>query len=216
MSRNPIYIILGLALLAAEVLKPKREDLQVAPSRENSGTLRGVIIGAALAMVASMTTTVWSNYLTRRDEHVQKAETCRSLMLSLLSTISFAHEIADSAVSSIAAPVPAFPNVATNKFVLPPVDEILHSQDQFMGILDPNSRDSVLRFEAYYRALRDDLSGTSGIYHTGETFGVPPSSGDKDAYENLMKVLARGTAGTIQILNASFGHCDDLAKTSPF
>jgi hypothetical protein len=131
----------------------------------SNGAFRGALIGAALAFFVGMLTNFWSNYLTRRDQHVQEAEKCMGVVSSLLTAASMARGAAQVAVSSIAEPVST--NSATNKFVWPPLDEILHSQNQLLGLLDPQSRESILGLEAYYRAVRDELSNTSDVYHAG-------------------------------------------------
>jgi hypothetical protein len=94
----------------------------------SNGAFRGALIGAALAFFVGMLTNFWSNYLTRRDQHVQEAEKCMGVVSSLLTAASMARGAAQVAVSSIAEPVST--NSATNKFVWPPLDEILHSQNQ--------------------------------------------------------------------------------------
>jgi hypothetical protein len=181
----------------------------------SSDTLKGALIGAALAFLVGMMLNYWSNYLTRRDQHIQEAEKCDRLTASLISTTTFAREVAKSAAASIAAAIP--PDRATNKFVLPPLDEILHSEDQSLDILDTQSRDSVLNVEAYYRSVRDDLSNTPGVYHTGETFGVPASSGNKDAYENILKHLAETADDAARLLSTGgASQCNNLATTDFF
>lgn len=94
------------------------------------------------------------------------------------------------------------------------LDEVIHSQDLLLDILGPQSRDSTLRVQVYYRALRDDLSATPGIYHTGETFGVPPASGDKGTYENLLNLLTKRAEGAIPSSCACIFR-DMTASTSP-
>jgi hypothetical protein len=82
-------------------------------------------------------------------------------------------------------------------------------------LLDPGTRYRILGVEAYYKSVKDDLSNTAGIYHTGDTFGVPFDHGDKDVYEKLFQGLVQQTEGAIYYLKT--GHyCDELAKTSFF
>ena len=181
--------------------------------KQSNGAFKGAIVGAALAFVVGTLTDFYADYLTRRDGHVQQARKCKELALTLATIASYASEAAQSDANSVAAPIPS--GRSSNKFVLPPIDEIIHSQDQFSEVLGPKSRDAVLRLESNYRSLRDDLSHTPGIYHTGETFGIPPSSGDEGMYEHVLTALSQEAEGTTHILNAS-DHCRILAHTSFF
>lgn len=194
-----------------EAQATKRSASPTQPIKSSSiSPFLGALIGA---IVGGLIVSAWSNFLTLRDQHVREADKCRGLVSSLLTTAALAREVAQSAASSIAAPIPA--NRASNKFALPPYDEMIHSQDQSLDILDPRSIEAVLRVEAYYQAVRDDLSNTPSIYHTGETYGVPPSSGNKDAYEGLLNLLARQADGAIRALRSSGpDYCDTLANTS--
>jgi hypothetical protein len=44
-----------------------------------NGPLRAALLGAALGFVANAAITVWSNYLTRRGQHVREADNCDEL-----------------------------------------------------------------------------------------------------------------------------------------
>ncbi len=50
---------------------PTRPDPDLAPNRRSrkNGALLAALWGAALAICVNAATTVWSNYLTRRDQH---------------------------------------------------------------------------------------------------------------------------------------------------
>ena len=193
-----------------EVAQPASADVAAPPKNSQNAN---ILVAAVVAFSFGLLTNVVSNYLNRRDQHVQEADKCTSLIASLITTTSLVQEFADSARVLVAAPLQR--NKQSNKFSLPPFDEILHSQDAALTILDAPSRDSVLRVEATYRTIRDDLANTPGNYHTGETFGVPPSSGNQGAYEKLLSLLARGAESANHVLHTS-NHCKSLAKTNFF
>jgi hypothetical protein len=190
-----------------------REGASNKKASTGSGSLKGAFLGASLAFFFGMLTNFYSNYLTRRDQHVQEADKCNGLASSLLTTTSLARDAAQAAADAIAAP--ASPNRNTNRFVLPAIDEVLHSQDQSLDIIDPNSRNIILQLEAYYRAIRDDLSNTADVTHQGETFALLPSSPNKDFYENLLHMIAQEAQAASHSLEAN-SFCDDLAKTNIF
>jgi hypothetical protein len=175
-----------------------------------SGPFIGALVGVVVALFINTVTNFGSNYLTRRDQHVQEADKCNDLASSLFTTASFARDAAQAASDSIAAPPLA--NGNANRFVLPAIDEILHGQDRSMDIIDPNSRNIVLQLEAYYRAIRDDLSNTPDVIHQGETFLLLPASPNKGFYEKLLGQIAlEAQAATHSLSTSRF--CDDLAKT---
>jgi len=167
-------------------------------------------LGATFALFVNAATTVWSNYLTRRDEHVQEADKCNELAVSLITVMSLARDAAQGAASTLGEPIP--PGGASKRFSFPPFDEILHSQDQSLDVIDPDSRSAVLQLEAYYRAIRDDLSHTPDIKAEGETFSLLQNSPNREFYANAMNYLVKVGDFATQRLNKS-PHCDDLAKT---
>jgi hypothetical protein len=123
---------------------------------------------------------------------------------------TFANAVAQTAASSIGSPIPA--NTKSNKFALPPIDDMLSPQDTLLDIPDAQSRNAVLEIQAYYRAVRDDLSNTPGVYHTGETFGVEAASGNTEFYKNMLNHLAERANIAADVLKSST-HCKHLAIT---
>ena len=178
-----------------------------------NGALRPALLGATLALVVNAAATMWSNYLTRRDQHVQEADKCNEVAASLISTTSFARDAARAAASGLAEPIPS--GAPSQRFVLPPIDEILRSQDQSLTFVDPTSRNIIFQLEAYYRAVRDDLSHTVDVKAEGDTFSLLSNSLNREYYENLLRHLAEEAAAATESLDKS-RHCDDLAKTSFF
>ena len=170
-------------------------------------------MGAALALIVNAATTLWSNYLTRHDQHVQEADKCNGLAASLISTTSFARDAAQAAASALAEPMP--PGSPTKKFLLPPIDEMLHSQDQNLDIIDPASRSIIFQLEAYYRTIRDDLSHTADVKAEGDTFSLLPNSPNRELYATLLRQIAQEAGAATESLEKS-PHCDDLAETSWF
>ena len=171
------------------------------------------LLAAGLAFLAGMVTAYWSNYATRRDQHIQEAQKCTGLTSSLLTTALLIQEFSIEDIKAIATP-PLSPNNQVHKFLLPPLDEIIRSQYGSIDLLDYKTRDLVMRLEQYYRGVRDDIANTSGVYHAGSTFGVYTDS-DKTLYAGLLNLLSQEAADTIGALSASH-QCKILGETSIF
>jgi hypothetical protein len=89
-------------------------------AKPNRGWLTTAIFTAALALFVNSVVTLWSNYLTRRDQHIQEADKCNDLTASLISTTSFASDATQAAASTIEQPIQ--PGSSTKRFILPPID----------------------------------------------------------------------------------------------
>jgi hypothetical protein len=206
----PPDVEVGSSVKAApEIPAARTSDDPYGKSALNRSSFRGALLGAALAFLFGIVTSFFSNYLTRRDQHVQEAHKCNALASSLLTTTSFARDAAQAAGDSIA------PSNNKNRFVLPAIDEILHGHDQSLDIIDPTSRNIILQLEAYYRAIRDDLANSADVSHQGETFSLLPTSPNKGFYEMLLHQIAQEAQAATHSLETS-AFCDELAKTAIF
>lgn len=188
----------------------KVQSMGIAVRKE--GPLGAALLGAGLAFAFGMITSYWSNYASRRDQHAQESDKCTGLSASLLTTALLIREFGVIDAADIVSKAP--PNNQARKFLFPPLDEIIHAQYQSIDLLDYKTRDWVMRLEQYYRGIRDDMSNTSSLYHTGETFGVYTPE-DKILYKNLLDLLVKEADHTIEALSVSH-HCKDLARTSFF
>jgi hypothetical protein len=63
-------------------------------SRQGPGWLTTALLGAALALLAQAAVTLWSNYLTRRDQHVEEADKCNKVAANLTRLMQLFDEFA--------------------------------------------------------------------------------------------------------------------------
>jgi hypothetical protein len=167
-------------------------------------------VWAASSLIASVGIAYWSNYASRRDEHAHDADACGALSDILTAGAYLMIEHARAAEMTIRKPVPA--DKGSNKFVLPPLEAIFRGQEKDLGLLDKDQQKDALRLEFLYRDVRDDISNTPELYHTGDTFGITVP-GDKPLYLNLLNAIDQQAQRTIQQL-ANKQPCAVLAATS--
>jgi hypothetical protein len=96
------------------------------------------IFAASLALLVQAAVAFGSSYLSRLDQHVQEADKCNRVAASLINTTTFARDAVKAAASTLAESKP---------FILPPIDDILHSQDQDLNIIDPRASDIIHQLE---------------------------------------------------------------------
>ena len=189
-------------------------DVTAPQGWRKNGMLTTALLGATFALLANALIAVWSNYLTRRDQHVQEADKCNGVVETFISTTSFASEAAQTAASALAKPIP--PGSSSKPFILPPIDEALHTQDQYLYIVDKTPVISLF-------SLRYTLGQSEMAYHTlmilrprvthFHCYPIRPTK--KSTLTNCI-VSRRRLPLPAESLDKSSSYCNDLAKTDWF
>ena len=192
-----------------ELHKAATEDERRARRPKKWDKLSAPLFGAALALIVGTIVNYGSNFLARRDENLREAEACKRTVSLYLAILAVTRPPLSGALQSLETPLP--PLKTNHLFSFPPFDEILHSQDNSLNFLDDQSQWRLIDIEAYYRFIRDELSNSPEVHHTGDAFGVP----DSDA------ALYKATMMTVENLvdaetaNLSRTHdCDKFSHTS--
>jgi hypothetical protein len=180
------------------------------PARPDPGWRTTALVAAALALFVNAAVTVGSSYLARRDQHVQDADKCNRAAANLISTTAFASDAVKAAASTLGEPISA--GSSSKSFTIPPIDEILRSQDQYLDVVDVNSSNIVIQLETYYRTVKDNLLHSNDIKAEGHTFSLLPNSRNQTAYLNLLNGLVIEADVARNSLEKS-SYCDDLAIT---
>lgn len=177
------------------------------------GKFNAALLAAAGAILVNALTVFATNYLTRRDMHVEEADRCNSFAATLVTTTTFARQAAQAAADALAQPVP--PGGKSKFFILPPIDQVLHHQERYLYMLNINSQSIIFQLEMYYQSIRADLSHSPDVKAEGDSFLLAPGSPNRAFYANLLRQIAREAGAAVQSLQTS-RHCADLSRTAFF
>jgi hypothetical protein len=153
-----------------DLAERSQRDLEDVKRTARRKELTGLAIGASVAILGSLISNTYSSYLTRRDENARQVAACEGTTINLSVAL---HAIKDAAGL-------ASQNLLEKKqhvVVLPPIDEIMRSQDQAAELLDEASQRDTIHLEMSYRAIRDQLANDSDVVTSmGDTFELPANA----------------------------------------